>query len=105
MQPFEGAHGDSSGVSETLSKIRPAMCFWPSVEEFADPIRYISSLEPLDGHDGICKVVAPDACSANGNPLDKLLKMKYRCRIRKQTISTASPGTWRNDSTTDIDHT
>ncbi|KAI9908289.1 hypothetical protein PsorP6_016452 [Peronosclerospora sorghi] len=37
----------------------PGAVFYPTIEQFADPLKYIASIEPAAARTGICKIVPP----------------------------------------------
>jgi hypothetical protein len=62
---------------------KPCPIFRPSAEEFADPIRYISSIRSIGEKAGICKIIPP----ADWKPPFKLNKGKFRFKSKLQTLN------------------
>jgi histone demethylase JARID1 len=62
---------------------KPCPVFRPTAEEFADPIRYISSIRAIGEKAGICKIIAPEGWKPPFNPN----KGKFRFTSKLQTLN------------------
>mmetsp|Transcript_39100 Transcript_39100/g.66538 ORF Transcript_39100/g.66538 Transcript_39100/m.66538 type:complete len:574 (+) Transcript_39100:97-1818(+) len=74
--------------TENLStdvEIEEAPVFYPTVEEFKDPIKYISSIKPHAQRFGICRVVPPEGWD-NPTQVDFNSKKKFATKLQRMSL-------------------
>eukprot|EP00613_Pedinella_sp_CCMP2098_P061310 CAMPEP_0171984726 /NCGR_PEP_ID=MMETSP0993-20121228/273976_1 /TAXON_ID=483369 /ORGANISM="non described non described, Strain CCMP2098" /LENGTH=643 /DNA_ID=CAMNT_0012637559 /DNA_START=241 /DNA_END=2172 /DNA_ORIENTATION=+ len=65
--------------------IEEAPVFYPTVEEFKDPIKYISSIKPHAQRFGICRVVPPEGWD-NPTQVDFNSKKKFATKLQRMSL-------------------
>ena len=59
--------------------------FYPTVEEFVDPIKYISSIMPRAIRFGICRIVPPEGWT-NPTQVDFESKKKFATKLQRMSL-------------------
>lgn len=57
--PLPKDHDPHANNVDRIFGLKPAPVFYPTVEEFADPLRYIEKIRGRAEEWGICKIVPP----------------------------------------------
>mmetsp|Transcript_32656 Transcript_32656/g.73723 ORF Transcript_32656/g.73723 Transcript_32656/m.73723 type:complete len:541 (+) Transcript_32656:516-2138(+) len=79
----------SGGTQEAppsgLGEIEEAPVFYPTAEEFKDPIKYISSIKATAVHFGICRIVPPEGWQ-NPTQVDYESKKKFATKLQRMSL-------------------
>lgn len=72
-------------------RLPEAPTYWPTREEFADPVAYIASIAPEASAWGICRIVPPDGWAPPSSiPARLASQAKYKTRL--QAVHSLSQG-------------
>lgn len=72
-------------------KLPEAPTYWPTREEFADPVAYVASIAPEASAWGICRIVPPDGWAPPSSvPARLASQAKYKTRL--QAVHSLSQG-------------